>query len=307
MNAELDKWGIIYNPKAGTRKAQKRWAEIKAYIDSKGVAYDYVQSEGFGSVERLASFLVHNGYRTIVIVGGDGAVNDAVNGIMLAQSTPAGEVALGIIPNGIGNDFARYWGLSTDYRHAIDCLARRRLRKVDVGYCSYYNGVRHLKRYFLNAVNIGLGAHIVKITDQTKRFWGVKTLSYVAALFSLIFKRKTYRMHLRINDEHIRGRIMTVCVGNTWGWGQTPSAVPYNGWLDVSVIYHPRFWQSLSGLCLLVRGRLLNHKLVKSYRTRGVKVLRAQNALVDLDGRLLPKHFPLNIGILPESLNLIIP
>lgn len=307
MNAEQDKWGIIYNPKAGTRKAQKRWAEIKAYIDSKGIAYDYVQSEGFGSVERLASFLVHNGYRTIVIVGGDGAVNDAINGIMLAQSTPAGEVALGIIPNGIGNDFARYWGVSTDYRHAIDCLTRRRLRKVDVGYCSYYNGVRHLRRYFLNAVNIGLGAHIVNITDQTKRFWGVKTLSYMAALFSLIFKRKTYRMHLRINDEHIRGHIMTVCVGNAWGWGQTPSAVPYNGWLDVSVIYHPQVWQSLSGLCLLARGRLLNHKLVKSYRTRGVKVLRAQNALVDLDGRLLPKHFPLNIGILPERLNLIIP
>ena len=54
MSVEPDKWGVIYNPKAGTRKVQKRWKEIKAYMDSKGVSYDYVQSEGFGSVERLA-------------------------------------------------------------------------------------------------------------------------------------------------------------------------------------------------------------------------------------------------------------
>lgn len=82
MSVEPNKWGIIYNPKAGTRKVQKRWKEIKEYMDSKGVSYDYVQSEGFGSVERLAGILANNGYRTIVIVGGDGALNDAINGIM---------------------------------------------------------------------------------------------------------------------------------------------------------------------------------------------------------------------------------
>ena len=57
MSVEPNKWGVIYNPKAGTRKVQKRWKEIKAYMDSKGVSYDYVQSEGFGSVERLAGIL----------------------------------------------------------------------------------------------------------------------------------------------------------------------------------------------------------------------------------------------------------
>ena len=71
MSVEPGKWGVIYNPKAGTRKVQKRWKEIKEYMDSKGVNYDYVQSEGFGSVERLAKILANNGYRTIVIVGGD--------------------------------------------------------------------------------------------------------------------------------------------------------------------------------------------------------------------------------------------
>ena len=68
MSVEPEKWGVIYNPKAGTRKVQRRWKEIKEYRDSRGVSYDYVQSEGFGSVERLSGILANNGYRTIVAV-----------------------------------------------------------------------------------------------------------------------------------------------------------------------------------------------------------------------------------------------
>ena len=232
MSVEPGKWGVIYNPKAGTRKVQKRWKEIKEYMDQKGVSYDYVQSEGFGSVERLAGILANNGYTTIVVVGGDGALNDAINGIMLSNATHKESIAIGIIPNGIGNDFARYWDIGMDYKQAVDWI---------------------------------------------------------------------------INDEHIRGRIMTVCVGSAYGYGQTPSAVPYNGWLDVSVIYRPELLQTMSGLWMLIQGRILNHKVVKSYRTKKVKVLRAKNAAVDLDGRILPKHFPLEIGILPEKITLIIP
>lgn len=307
MSVEAGKWGVIYNPKAGTRKVQKRWKEIKEYMDQKGVAYDYVQSEGFGSVERLAGILANNGYTTIVVVGGDGALNDAINGIMLSNAEHKEDIAIGIIPNGIGNDFARYWDIGMDYKQAVDWIIKNRHRKIDIGFCNFYDGEKHQRRYFLNAINIGFGARIVKVTDGTKRFWGVKFLSYLAAFFLLFFERNLYRMHLRINDEHIRGRIMTVCVGSACGYGQTPSAVPYNGWLDVSVIYRPQLLQTMSGLWMLIQGRILNHKVVKSYRTKKVKVLRAKNAAVDLDGRILPKHFPLEIGILPEKITLIIP
>ncbi|MBQ8501079.1 MAG: YegS/Rv2252/BmrU family lipid kinase [Bacteroides sp.] len=307
MIVNPNKWGVIYNPKAGTRKVQKRWKSIKEYMDKQGVSYDYIQSEGFGSVERLAGILANNGYRTIVIVGGDGALNDAINGIMFSQAPHKEEIAIGIIPNGIGNDFANYWEMSSDYKKAVDCLIKGRQRKIDVGTCSYYNGQEHCTRYFLNAINIGLGARVVKITDQCKRFWGVKYLSYFMALLSIIFERKLHRMHLKINGEHIRGRIMTVCIGSAWGYGQAPSAVPYNGWLDVSVIYRPELLQLWGGLWMLIRGRILNHKLVKPFRTQHVKVLRAQNAAVDLDGRLLDRQFPLEVGVLHEAIKLIIP
>lgn len=309
MAVEPDRWGVIYNPKAGSRKAQKRWQTIRAYMDECKVKYDYVQSEGFGSVERLAKTLANNGYLTIVVVGGDGALNDALNGIMYSDVKDKSQIALGVIPNGIGNDFAKYWGLSPDdYKKAVDVLINRRLRKIDIGVFSYFDGEQHQTRYFLNAVYMGLGARIVRITNETRRFWGIPLISYLASLFLVAFERKLHRMHLKVNDEHIRGRIMAVGIGSAYGYGLTPSAVPYNGWLDVSIIYRPELRQLISGLWMLQQGRLLNHKTVKPYRTRCVKVLRAQNAEVSLDGRLwLDRHFPIEITIAPEAITLIIP
>ena len=230
MAVEPNRWGIIYNPKAGSRKTQKRWNEIRSYMENRKVVFDYVQSEGFGSVERLARTLANNGYRTIGIVGGDGAINDAINGIMTSMVEDKTNIAFGIIPNGIGNDFAKYWGLDEDnYKAAVDWIINRRLRKIDVGRCNYFDGEKHTSRYFLNAIYIGLGARIVQISDGTRRFWGIRELSFVASMFLLLFERKLYRTHLCINGEHIRGRIMTVCVGSARGYGLTPSAVPYNG------------------------------------------------------------------------------
>ena len=305
MAIEPTRWGVIYNPKAGSRKAQKRWKEIRDYMESREVQFDYVQSEGFGSVERLSRTMANNGYRTIVVVGGDGAVN----GIMFSDAENKQDIALGIIPNGIGNDFAKYWGLdSDDYKGAVDVLINRRLRKVDVGVFGYFDGKAHVKRYFLNAVYIGLGARIVIITNETKRFWGIPLFSYLSSLFLVAFERKLYRMHLKVNDEHIRGRLMAVAIGSARGYGLTPSAVPYNGWLDVSLIYRPELRQLIQGLWMMQQGRLLNHKTVKPYRTRMVKILRAQNAEISLDGRIwFDRHFPIEVTIAPEALTLIIP
>lgn len=309
MAVESDRWGIIYNPKAGSRKTQKKWNKIRDYMESRGVMFDYLQSEGYGSVERLARMLANNGYRTIVVVGGDGAINDAVNGIMTSSVENKDEIALGIIPNGIGNDFSSYWGLDDDdYKAAIDCIIERRVRKIDVGRVGYTDKDVCSTRYFINAMYIGLGARFVWISNGTRRFWGRQWLSYLSSMFLLLFERMLHRMHLKVNGEHIRDNIMTVCIGSARGYGLTPSAVPYNGWLDVSVIYRPELLQLFQGLWLLVHGRLLNlKKVVKPYRTRKVKILRAQNAAISLDGRQLYADCPLDVRILPEALTLIIP
>ena len=309
MAIENNRWGIIYNPKAGSRKTQKRWNKIREYMEERGVLFDYLQSEGYGSVERLARMLANNGYRTIVVVGGDGAINDAVNGIMTSSVERKDEIAFGIIPNGIGNDFAKFWGLDEDdYKTAVDWIINRRLRKIDVGRVGYTQGDVCGMRYFINAMYIGLGARMGGISNGTRRFWKMQWLSFLSSMILLLFERKLHRVHLKINGEHIRGKVMTVCIGSARGYGLTPSAVPYNGWLDVSVIYRPGLFQLVKGLWLLLQGRILNLKVVKPYRTRKVKVLRAMNAEVSLDGRMLLEHeCPLKVRILPEAMTLIIP
>ena len=309
MAVESNRWGIIYNPKAGSRKTQKKWNEIRSYMESRGVLFDYLQSEGYGSVERLARMLANNGYRTIVIVGGDGAINDAINGIMTSSASDKDQIALGIIPNGIGNDFASYWGLEKDdYKEAVDWIINRRLRKIDVGRVSYNEGDLRKTRYFINAMYVGLGARFVWISNGTRRFWGMQWLSYLSSMFLLLFERKLHRIDMKINGEHIQDTVMTVCIGSARGYGLTPSAVPYNGWLDVSVVHRPELLQLIKGLWLLVNGRLLNLKVVKPYRTHKVKILRVQNAAISLDGRqLYNDDSSLDVRILPEALTLIIP
>ena len=309
MAVESNRWGIIYNPKAGSRKTQKKWNEIRSYMESRGVLFDYLQSEGYGSVERLARMLANNGYRTIVIVGGDGAINDAINGIMTSSASDKDQIALGIIPNGIGNDFASYWGLEKDdYKEAVDWIINRRLRKIDVGRVSYNEGDLRRTRYFINAMYVGLGARFVWISNGTRRFWGMQWLSYLSSMFLLLFERMLHRIDMKINGEHIQDTIMTVCIGSARGYGLTPSAVPYNGWLDVSVVYRPELLQLIKGLWLLVNGRLLNLKVVKPYRTHKVKIHRVQNAAISLDGRqLYYDESSLDVRILPEALTLIIP
>ena len=308
MAIETNRWGIIYNPKAGSRKTQKKWNEIREYMESRGVLFDYLQSEGYGSVERLARMLANNGYQTIVVVGGDMAVNDAINGIMTSSVEDLNDISFGIIANGIGNDFADFWGLGVDdYKRAIDCIIKGTLRKIDVGYCSFLDGTVDRKRYFLMAVNVGLGAEAIKISDQCKHYWGKRNPTYIVSLFRLFMRRKQYKMHLKVNDEVLNERMMTVCVGNSRGYGLTPSAVPYNGWLDVSVVYRPELKQMVQGLWMLLRGRILNHKQVKPYRTKRVVIYDTEGASICVDGRNLEYKCPLEISLMPEYLNFIVP
>lgn len=301
---------MLYCPKTGISNKQKRWEKIEAALKSKGVEYDMVQSETSDSVERLMTMLINNGYKTIVIVGGDSALNDAVNCLMKEEKVVREEINLGVIPNGLMNDFAHFWGFEEDnIDQTIDWLTKHRVRKVDLGCIRYTNkeGER-CHRYFLNCLNIGLTADIMNLRRQTRRLFGSRTLSFVSSLFVMLFHRMEYKMKLRINTDVVDRKVMTVCVGSGPGYGQTPNAVPYNGMLDVSVVYHPEVVQLIEGLWLLISGRFLNHRNVHPFRTTEVTVEEAKKALVGIDGRLMKTPVgPFRICIEQEVINFLIP
>ena len=310
MAVETTRWGILYCPKTGVANKLKRWEKIKAVLDQRGVNYDVVHSERSDSVERLVTMLIQNGYKTIIIVGGDSALNDAVNCLMKEEKRVRDEIVLGVIPNGVMNDFSRFWEFNEDEdEKTVDWLLKRKVRKIDLGCIRYTNieGER-CHRYFLNCVNIGMTADIMNLRRQTRRLFGSRTLSFLSSLVVMLFHRMDYKMRLRINSDVIDRKVMTVCVGNGPGYGQTPSAVPYNGMLDVSVVYNPEATQLITGLWLLVTGRFLNHRSVHPFRTREVVVDEARKALVGIDGRLMKTPVgDYRIQVEQEVVNFLIP
>ena len=103
MSEANTRWGILYCPKGRNSKQREK---IQKVLDERLVQYDFVQSESSDSVERLMTMLIRNGYKTIIIVGGDSALNDSVNCLMNEEKQVRDQIALGVIPNGIVNDFA---------------------------------------------------------------------------------------------------------------------------------------------------------------------------------------------------------
>lgn len=299
------RWGLIYCPKLGSLSPRKRWREIREYLREKHVEYDCIQSEDYSSLERQAKMLADNGYETIVVVGGDGALQDVVNGIMASDNY--NKVSLGIIPNGIANDYASYWGLPMkDYKAAVDCIITHRTRKVDVGCCHYTTDAGEQKRYFLNVLNIGLTARVVEIANQ-KRFIFAKLGSIVRGLFQLLFFRQSYRMKFRLNNQTVDKNFMMLCVGNSRGYGMTPSAVPYNGWLDVSAIKMSKLFGMIEGLMMVYRRKIMNYELMEPFRTTEVLIEDVGGAHVGIDGRMFHPTFPMKVAVMPEAVNLIIP
>ena len=307
MSEANTRWGILYCPKGRSSKQREK---IQKVLDERHVQYDFVQSESSDSVERLMTMLIRNGYKTIIVMGGDSALNDAVNCLMREEKAVRDEIALGVIPNGIVNDFARYWDFKEgNMEQTVDWLIKHRVRAVDLGCIRYVNKKgEQCHRYFLNCVNIGLIADIMNLRRQTRSLLGSHTLSFIVSIFLMIFHRMDYKMHIRINSDVVNRKVMTMCIGSGPGYGQTPSAVPYNGMLDVSVIYHTEIMQVFAGLWLLVTGRFLNHRSVHPYRTREVEVVEAKHALVGVDGRLLGTPVgAYRINVEQEAINFLIP
>lgn len=305
------RWGIVYCPKPGVIHPHKCWEQVRTYLEQKGLDYDFVQSDGAGSVERLCSMLVRNGYTTLVVVGGDGALGQALNALMAEEESVRRNVHLGVIPNGRGNDFAHFWGLDEeDLPHCIDVLIRHKVRCVDVGKCRWEdeNGRQGI-RYFMNCVNVGLAARIMGVKHSASRHWGVNLVSRPFQRLAILFKRISMHLRIKVNQDIIDQDVMTVCVGNAHGYGQTPGAVPYNGLLDVSIVSHPRMLQLVNGIGMLLVGRFLNHPNVKAFRTREPVVLDYRTrACTGIDGNVLHEAVKrMEVTVCKECINFIVP
>lgn len=304
-----NQWGVIYCPKKNSFTTHRRWKKILRYLNDKGINFDYVQSEKTSSVERLAAMMTRTGYRTIIVVGGDAALNYALCGIMQTPSPTGHHPTLGVIPNGFVNDFAKFWEMKAEnYKENIDALYRYKTRKVDVGTIDIEDKNHSAQKlYFLNCVNLGIAASITKVRRTTKKFFGLRTISYLTSALLLIFKRTNFKFDFQLSGESIHASAMGVCIGSALGYGQTPSAVPYNGLLDITLVSKPAIFQIFQGLWLLFTKRFLSHRGVKVWRTRNIKFSSLQSVPLSIDGRVCDQRVDnIKIAILPEEIEFIV-
>ncbi len=299
------KLGIIFSAKPG---GKRRWKRVLQYLKQQNTDFDYVKSETSADVERLTAMMVKNGYAYIVIVGGDSALNYAINGIMKTTSPSGKHPVLGVFPGGYGNDFARYWGIeSSDYRRTINGLLHRRTRRIDVGRAVITTGTAAQTEYFINCVNIGIAASIMNLRRKTKSFLGTRLLSYLVSSLLLLFKKMSYSLVFTTGGEQFEHRAMTLCIGSGRGYGQTPSAVPYNGLLDMSLVSTSQAPQLLHGLWLLLTGRFLSHKGIRVWRTRSVTFTALGGAPLSIDGRYIQgKADTIKADIMKEEIEFLI-
>lgn len=299
----------MFCPKSGAFRPHRKWEKVEKCLKEKQIDYDFVQSETSGSVERLVKMMIDNGYKTIVIVGGDSALNEAVNCLMQTSKEIRDGISLGVIPNGLMNDFAHFWDMDdNDIERAVEIIANHRVRKIDLGCIKYTNEKgEKCHRHFLNCISIGLVASVIHKRRKAQGAF-LSKLSFIPSSLLMIFQRLEYKMRIKIDTDVIDRKVMTVCVGNAQGYGFTPSAVPYNGLLDVSVVYHPEVAQLVEGFYLLFSGKILNHRSVHPYRTQELIVEKAERAQISVDGRLMNTPTgPFKIIVQQEVLNFIIP
>ena len=309
LTGEIADMGVIFCPRNRQGGTRRRLRKILHLLQERGAAFDYVWSESPGSVERLASMMTRAGYKKIVVVGGDAALNHALCGIFSVNGGEGRLPALGVIPAGYGNDFARFWDLNAgDSRAAVDALLRGHERKVDVGVCTL-GGQDGQKYSVLNCVNLGVAASITSLRRKTRTLCGLNTLSDLFSAVLLLFKRPAFRFTFNLPGERVDDRrAMTLCVGSSRGYGQTPSAVPYNGLLDVTMVSAPQPTQVLHGIWLLFTNRFLSHKGVSVWRTKSIAFASTGNAPMSIDGRMVHESLSqVDLSVMQEKISFIIP
>ncbi|MCF0236067.1 MAG: lipid kinase, partial [Bacteroidaceae bacterium] len=218
---------------------------------------------------------------------------------------------LGVVPNGLINDFANFWGLrSKAPEAALERLLHGRTMRVDVGEVRMMTLTGEaLRRYFLNCVNVGLVADVVKQTRRNHSLWkGMRLLRDLTSALMLMIARPAARMEYRINGQSYSRVHTAFCIGSATGFGQTPSAVPYNGQFDVSAVKRPTLLHVFTALSLLLNRRFLSQKGISVWRTPAVEISHVGGARVSVDGHAIHRRIAsLNAKIHPSMIRFLIP
>jgi YegS/Rv2252/BmrU family lipid kinase len=300
----------IVNPAAGGHSTYREWSLISRHLSDKGLLFDYVYTEGVGHAIELAKQAANTDYRYIIAVGGDGTVNEVVNGIL--DSANPHNIILGIVSAGTTCSFARSIGIPLDPVNSCNLLTNQNRILIDVGIVEYTSEGQNLRRFFVNEAEIGFGATVVEASKQVTNYFGRKInyLQHVIGGFASLISYKNKCITLRVEDgsEDIYDCAMLVIANGThFGGGMqiAPNAQPNDGLLDMVIFGDMGKSELLQVWSMTYKGRHVSHHKVRLLKVRNVTIQCAEKILVEADGELLGEG-PVSFSVLPSALSIVV-
>ena len=293
------------NPAAAGGTTGKRWPEIAHRAAQRGLDGDSLISERPGQLTALAADAVAKGATQLVVVGGDGSVNEVVNGIADAEG-----VELAVIPRGTGWDFVRTFDIPRDLDAAVDVALNGVVREIDLGVVTYRTwGGEDARSVFANVASAGISGAIAQRANESSKALGGK-VSYYWATLSVFFGWQTGEMRVSVDGESRSGKMIdaVVCNGRYLGGGMMmcPEAEPDDGVFDVLLIGDVTKRDLLLVLPKTYKGNHLPHPRLELLRGKVVTVESAEPLPIELDGEQ-PGTTPARFEVLPRALRLRVP
>jgi YegS/Rv2252/BmrU family lipid kinase len=296
---------LIVNPAAGAGKTGKHWPRIAAFLKKLGVKFEHDITEAPGHAVELARAAVGKGYRLIISVGGDGTINEVVNGMYDASYLK--DVQLGIISTGTGGDYIRTLGVSRNYQEACQHLLHPSRMTVDLGMVEHTVDGQKKQRLFTNFAGLGFDAEVVRAT--TKKFKKLGSVpSYLMGLFTTLVAYRNRELTIKIDGKTEERKVCTVIMSNgKYGGGSmfiAPQADIRDGLLDVVIIGDVSKPDLLASLPRIYRGTHLTHPKITLRRAREVEIQSKLSIALQADGELLGKA-PARFSVLPAALTVL--
>jgi diacylglycerol kinase (ATP) len=282
---------VILNPRAGRGQGAARRAELEGLMATAagecGAEWRIVETRAAGDGANLARQAVREGATVVAAAGGDGTLNEVMNGLMGAENGPENgavtgpAVACGLIPLGTGNDFARCIGTGVDLKRAVDTLFHDAPRPVDVG--------RAGERWFLNIAGCGFDALVADRINRGFRYLH-GTTAYIAAVCDCLRTLKAARLTLTLADpapgesqdqgkpptQRIETRALMCSVANATSYGGgmkiTPDARIDDGLFDICLLREAGRLEFLLAFPRVFKGTHITHPKVTMLRAAEVRV-----------------------------------
>ena len=297
---------VIVNPFAGTGATGRKWPGIQKTMIQVGLSFDAVYTEGKGHALELAKEAACAGYEMVIAVGGDGTLNEVVNGLM--ESGYGRETVLGILNTGTGCDFARFIKIPRDYHQACFRLIDPLKIPADVGMVECRKDGQPVRRYFISAAGLGFDGEVVGVAEKRPRILHGATPYFMGVLESFgTYHNKDIQLHLDNSSEELRICSVVVANGGFYASGMrlAPDADLQDGLFEVLIVGDINKLELLQIAPQAYLGTHIKHHKVRLEKAAQVIIESSDQILIQADGELVGEG-PAKFQVLPSALNITI-